>query len=217
MTRFPSDLLETSVDPDTDIKDTLSSDIPPFEAADINPQSFKRTTSKECQSLKQNTNLGAFQVNQLGPNKYEAQEIETEHSVRTIECATDSARFREADLTLLHTDKREPLSTASGLLNQTHRSEDQLINLENVFDTKTFHVTRSTLETANSTEIPSSLDISKEEEDQSYESGNNTNRAEISFSEEFDSKVEAEMVRIYNPTSTTASGAQPEWQVMWLI
>lgn len=188
MTRFPSDLLETSVDPDNDIKDIPSSDIPP--STEI--KSFKPTLSQ---------------------NKYETQQdSKRENSLRTIECAKNNARLHEVDLTLQHKHQRNPLLSTSSLLNQMH-PEDQLINLEKVLDSKTFHITTSTLETANSTEITSSLEISKEKEDQLCEVGNNTNRTAISFSEEFDSNVEAEMVRIYNAPPTTASAAQSQYQV----
>ena len=159
LTRFPSDLLETSVDPDMDTRRT---------------------------KLKQRTGLA-------------------DHAI--VQCIKDSVSENQ---TSVHNDNVSKMLN-SRLSNQP-QTDIQSTNSELTLDQKAFQITTSTLNTASKSHPASSLEIDQEEDDSCREEGNG-DRKLISFSEEYDPEVEAEMVNAYQPTRTAGSTAtQGHWQ-----
>ena len=159
LTRFPSDLLETSVDPDMDTKRT---------------------------KLKQSTGLTANS---------------------TAKYIEDSVTENQSSV---HSDNVGKMLNSQ--LSNQRQTDDQLTNSELTLDQKAFQITTSTLNTASKSHPASSLEIDQEEDDSCREEGNG-DRKLISFSEEYDPEVEAEMVNAYQPTRTAGSTAtQGHWQ-----
>ena len=158
LTRFPSDLLETSVDPDMDTKRT---------------------------KLKQSTGLA---------DNVKAQ------------CIKDSVTENQSSV-----DSDNVGKMLNSQLSNQRQKDDQLSNSELILEQKAFQITTSTLNTASKSHPSSSLEIDKEGDDSCRDEGN-ADRKLISFSEEYDPEVEAEMVRKYNPPRTAGSATQGHWQ-----
>ena len=195
LARFPSDLLETSVDPDIDIKNTPSSDQP--APNETNSHLFQST--KDFEFLEQNLNPILAPIDRLEASKYQSKGIEIENSMRTIEGTTDSERRIPDDFIQKDKDGNASLPTASSISNQM-QSKYEGENLEKMLETKEFNVTKSTLETGNSSDTLCSLEMKKHK---SCEVGNYINSAAVISSTE-------EFLR-----ESPSSGAQTQYQSEW--
>ena len=154
LTRFPSDLLETSVDPDNDIKISIPSDT--SKSSNKNPKLAGMSTSEELESLEQNLDVIDSHQNQFDLDCKQEHDITKEDVLKPI----DSTKSHEINSVFESKDRSETLNAPTDSLINT---EHQIIRKAEIVSTRNVHVTTSTLESINhSTNLDSSLKKTEE-------------------------------------------------------
>ena len=195
LARFPSDLLESSVDPDLDAKDITHENSIEFDTKEDVIEDCKTAAgtdqlmldSREC-----NHALARVVLNDNEPLNVREQQNKSDSQ-------TGIGKYQNPEpyvIDNISSDSKEYQSTTCKTLQ----------------DNVTFQVTTSTLDAVDLT-IPSDLAENTDLLNRQEEVKGLPKDKSISFSENFDPEVEAEMERAYNPTTTTLKGTQGQWQV----
>jgi hypothetical protein len=174
LTRFPSDLLETSVDPDNDTKISLTSDSPKLVSSNENLKLV--STSEELESFNQNVDVIDSNQNQFDLHGKQQHNVRKEDGFKPT---TDSAKSLEINSVFESKDRVETLNASLG---NSINTEHQVIRKADVVPTENVHVTTSTLTTTNhSVNIVPSLKKNKELKEKHIKNDNNASSSLMSL------------------------------------
>ena len=153
LTRFPSDLLETSVDPDNDVRDAQSSEAPNVSPKTKNPKLGTVSTSEEVESFEHSIDVICSHSTPFTTDGNQDQSSTNRDIFKPIECNIDSAKSHEINQVLAKHDNKDAFNGSSSIFNSAN-TEDKEISQSSALATKNVHITTSTLETTNnSTEL----------------------------------------------------------------
>ena len=176
LTRFPSDLLETSVDPDNDTKVSLTSDSPKLASSNKNPKLGTVSTSEELESFDQNLDVIDSNQNQFDLHSKQQHGITREDGFKP----KDSAKSHEINSVF---ESKDRVGTLNASLGNSINTEHQVIRKDDVVPSENIHVTKSTLKTTNhSVNIVPSLKKNREIKENYIEHDNNATSSLMSLS-----------------------------------